>query len=74
MTSSLPENLSDLPEYKPYTYKTLANGETVYHRIAPELVPYGAKPTDPIAFSDAEGSWIIEYWLKGGPYKQRVYF
>lgn len=78
-----PKELSALPERKD-TIPRLATeeevrsmglriGDSIVERIPPKFVQYKVKPDDVILFHDAEGSWIVDYHLEGGPYKRRFY-
>jgi len=64
--------LSALPECKDYVVETLPNGTTVQHRVPVKFRRYTPSPDDVIIFTDAEGSWFVDYHLEGGPYKRRA--
>ena len=71
-------NLSSLPNIADAeaTLKILPSGETVrvenvipFDYSDPKNVPRGNAA---IAFTDEQGTWLVVYGLRGGPYKRRV--
>ena len=74
MSEDWRDNLSDLPDIADAELfeETLPTGETVVHRRCLKFVKWKKKDTDPVIFTDAEGSWFVVYGLEGGPYKRRA--
>ena len=66
------EQLSALPEFQETRIERLPNGVDVLHRVVPKFRPYDLRHDDIILFHDADGSWIVDYHLEGGPYKRRA--
>jgi hypothetical protein len=67
-------NLSALPDIAKAenVLVILENGDTVIKRKILKFVQFKIKETDPVMFSDSEGSWFVVYGLEGGPYKRRA--
>jgi hypothetical protein len=66
--------LSALPEWQEYDVETLPTGETVKHHRVPQFAVYTHKPDDVIMFTDADGTWFVNYHIAGGTYKRRAPF
>ncbi|MBC7939739.1 MAG: hypothetical protein H7Z19_08245 [Chitinophagaceae bacterium] len=76
------EQLSALPERKETEVRFLTEAEAIARggrlgdseifRISPKFRQYRMKPDDVWLFTDADGSWFVEYHLEGGPYKRRA--
>ncbi len=64
--------LSALPEFVGTRLVILPSGDTVIERIAPRFCAHVQSPDDVFMFSDANGSWFVDYHLEGGPYKRRA--
>lgn len=70
------ENLSALPDIdKAMEHRAIGDdGVTVIHRRPLAMVPFPMKSSDPAAFTDADGSWVVIYGYAGGPHKRRMSF
>lgn len=74
------EQLSALPERKDYIDTVITAegdprgrpGTTVRQRIAPRFCAHPTSGDDVLLFTDADGSWFVDYHLEGGPYKRRA--
>ena len=65
------ENLSALPDLDAEcTKETLPSGITVLTSKSVNFVPYDVGETDPLTFTDAEGTWFVVYGREGGPHKR----
>ena len=51
---------------------TLPTGEAVRQRKVLKFSKDDIRDTDPVFFSDREGSWSVVRGLEGGPYKNRM--
>lgn len=66
--------LSALPELPNYTERLLPDGTTVRERAVPRFCVHKTQGDDVLLFVDAEGSWMVEWHIEGGPYKRRAPF